>query len=52
MFIIRRNKSFNFNTNKVTKMSYMLYECSSLKQINLSNFNTKNVTNMKGMFNG
>ena len=29
----------------------MFYFCSSLEEINLSNFNTNNVTNMIGMFN-
>ena len=28
----------------------MFYKCLSLKEINLSNFNTNNVTNMRGMF--
>ena len=28
----------------------MFYKCSSLKEINLSNFNTNNVTNMSRMF--
>ena len=28
----------------------MFYGCSSLKELNLSNFNTNNVTNMNGMF--
>ena len=32
-------------------MSYMFYGCSSLINLNLSNFNTNNVTNMSGMFN-
>ena len=32
-------------------MSGMFYECSSLKELNLSNFNTSNVVNMSGMFN-
>jgi surface protein len=30
----------------------MFYECSSLTNINLSNFNTQNVTNMSWMFGG
>ena len=33
-------------------MGYMFYGCSSLKDLNLSNFNTNNVTNMGGMFSG
>ena len=28
----------------------MFYRCSSLKELNLSNFNTNNVTNMEYMF--
>ena len=31
-------------------MSNMFYGCSSLKELNLSYFNTNNVTNMNGMF--
>ena len=30
----------------------MFYECSSLKELNLNNFNTHNVTNMSYMFYG
>ena len=33
-------------------MSYMFYDCSSLKSLNLSNFDTKNVTDMYRMFDG
>ena len=33
-------------------MSYMFYECKSLKELNLSNFNTNNVINMEYMFCG
>ena len=33
-------------------MSKMFYECSSLKELNLDNFNTNNVTNMSYMFDG
>ena len=29
-----------------------MLKCSSLKELNLSNFNTNNVTNMIGMFSG
>ena len=32
-------------------MDSMFSECSSLTSLNLSNFNTNNVTNMEGMFN-
>ena len=31
-------------------MSYMFYDCSSLNSIDLSEFNTNNVTNMSFMF--
>ena len=31
-------------------MSCMFWDCESLININLSNFNTQNVTNMRGMF--
>ena len=31
-------------------MRCMFYECSSLKELNLNNFNTNNVTNMSWMF--
>ena len=33
-------------------MSYMFSRCSSLKELNLSNFNTNNVTDMIFMFFG
>ncbi len=33
-------------------MKYMFNGCSSLKELNLSNFNTNNVTNMASMFDG
>ena len=33
-------------------MSLMFYKCSSLKELNLNNFITNNVTNMNGMFHG
>ena len=32
------------------KKKIIFYECSSLTSLNLSNFNTKNVENMGGMF--
>ena len=32
-------------------MKSMFAKCSSLGELNLSNFNTNNVTNMGGMFN-
>ena len=33
-------------------MSFMFSGCSSLKELNLNNFNTNNVTNMSYMFSG
>ena len=33
-------------------MNHMFYECSSLKELNLTNFNTNKVSNMFGMFWG
>ena len=33
-------------------MELMFYGCSSLKELNLSNFNTNNVIYMNSMFNG
>ena len=33
-------------------MSFMFNRCSSLKELNLSNFITNNVTNMSFIFNG
>ena len=31
-------------------MKLMFEECSALKELNINNFNTNNVTNMKGIF--
>ena len=42
----------NFDTSKVTNMSYMFRNCELLTSLDLSNFNTSNVTNMSYMFNG
>ena len=33
-------------------MSGMFYGCSSLKELNLNNFNTNNLNNMSYMFDG
>ena len=40
----------NFNTFKVTDMSYMFSNMSNLTSLNLSNFDTSQVTNMSYMF--
>ena len=42
---------YSFN-NYLTKTNHMFHGCSSLTKIDLSNFNTKNVTNMSCMFWG
>ena len=42
----------NFNTENVTDMSFMFYDCSSLTSLDLSRFNTSNVRSMSGMFYG
>ena len=39
----------NFNTSKVTSMSYMFYY-TGLEELDVSTFNTTNVTNMSRMF--
>ena len=31
-------------------MNYMFYKCKSLKELNLSNFTTNNVTDISNMF--
>ena len=33
-------------------MGYMFYGCSSLEELNISNFNTNNITDMRFMFDG
>ena len=38
--------------NNLTKTCYMFYDCKSLINLNLSNFNTQNVINMSYMFYG
>ena len=39
-----------WNTNQLINMSQMFQGCSSLTTLNLSSFNTNNVTNMDSMF--
>ena len=41
----------NLNTEKVTDMSWMFFQCKKLSSIDLSNFNTEKVTNIGFMFN-
>lgn len=40
------------DTSKTTNMSTMFQMCWKVKELDLSNFNTSNVTNMQGMFSG
>ena len=42
----------NFNTAKVTDMSFMFNGCSALTSLDLTNFNTAKVVNMGNMFYG
>ena len=42
----------NFDTSKVTNMSYMFFYSRGLTSLDLSNFNTSAVTDMTRMFNG
>ncbi len=42
----------NLDISEVTDLSYMFYKCSSLKNVDLSHFNTQNVTDMGFMFYG
>ena len=41
----------NFDTSKVTDMSYMFQFCYNLESLNISSFSTVNVTDMNHMFN-
>ena len=50
--VIEKLDLSNFNTSKVTNMSWMFSDCSSLTSIDLGGFNTSNVTKMGYMFNG
>ena len=43
------NIKYTFLLN-ITKTDYMFYDCSSLKKLNLSNFNTNNIKDMSFMF--
>ena len=36
--------------NLLTSASFMFYDCKSLLSLDLSNFNTQNVTNIESMF--
>ena len=41
-----------FDTSNITDMSFMFYNCKSLKEIDLKKFNTNKVINMNRMFYG
>ena len=51
-YFIRAEAKHPIHTNNVTDMNWMFNGCSSLKELNLNNFNTNNVTNMGNMFYG
>ena len=40
----------HFNSNSVSNMAFMFYECSSLVSIDLTNFDTSQTTDMEAMF--
>ena len=45
-------KIIYFFQNDIKRLNYMFYGCSNLTNLDLSNFNTQNVTNMREMFCG
>lgn len=47
-----QNAESHLDTSKVTDMSLMFYDCSSLSSLDLSEFNTSKVTSMISMFDG
>ncbi len=48
---LERLNLFSFNTSKVTNMSFMFYECKSLKELKLSkSFTTSKETNIESIF--
>ena len=49
---IREIDLSNFDTSKVTTMSWMFCDCSNLEYINLGNINTSSVENMDLLFKG
>ena len=48
--LLSMNFNDNFDTSKVTDMSFMFDGCSSIVNLDLSSFNTSNVTTMYCMF--
>ena len=50
---LKKIKGINqFNTSKVNNMDAMFYQCSELEYLDLSNFETSNVTTMQFIFKG
>ena len=47
----KHNIEYSFKNN-LSKTCYLFYKCNNLININVTNFNTQNVTNMKSMFDG
>lgn len=45
-------KSADIKVTGMTDASYMFHSCSNLKEVNLDEFDTSTVTNMRGMFSG
>ena len=52
MYLIKKLNLSSFNTNNVTNMRDMFKECSSLKELDLYNFNIINVKYIYVMFYG
>ena len=46
LFSISSLELSNFDTSKVTDMSYMFKDCGNLRELNLLKFDTNNVKNM------
>ena len=43
---------YNIDTSKVENMENLFHNCLALTELDISNFDTANVTNMKGIFSG
>ena len=52
MVLTEINGLDHFNTSKVTDMSNMFYMCKELQEVDVSSFDTSNVTSMQLMFAG
>jgi len=52
-FIVKQGDNADLSdidTHRIKDMSYLFYDERSIKNINISNWDTSNVTNMEGMF--